>query len=56
VGKVREGTTYAGWVWLKGYVLNRNGEAVEQREIFVQIAGLKPAHLPLLTKRPGDPS
>jgi hypothetical protein len=46
VGKVRQGTTYRGWVWLKGYVLDSRGEATEQREIFVQVAGLKPTQLP----------
>jgi hypothetical protein len=48
VAKVREGTTCHGWVWLKGYVLDRQGDAVEQREIFVQVAGLKPVQAPLL--------
>lgn len=33
--------TYDGWVWLRGYVLTPSGEAVEQREIFVQLAGLR---------------
>jgi hypothetical protein len=55
VAKVREGTTYRGWVWLKGYVLDRQGQAVEQREIFVQIAGLKPAQVPVPTERRGRP-
>ncbi len=48
VAKVRDGITCHGWVWLKGYVLDRQGEAVEQREIFVQVAGLKPVQAPLL--------
>ncbi|WP_123602797.1 hypothetical protein [Micromonospora sp. Llam0] len=33
--------TYAGWVWLGGYVLDRDGAAVERREIFVQRDGLR---------------
>jgi hypothetical protein len=37
--------TYAGWLWLTGYVV-KNGRAVEHRSIFVQIAGLRPAHHP----------
>lgn len=32
--------TYAGWVWLRGYVLNAAGLAVGQREVFVWKAGL----------------
>ncbi|MEU2614521.1 hypothetical protein ABZ570_23500 [Micromonospora sp. NPDC007271] len=33
--------TYAGWVWLTGYVLNRRGNATTKREIYVQLAGLR---------------
>ncbi|OJF12799.1 hypothetical protein BG844_18660 [Couchioplanes caeruleus subsp. caeruleus] len=32
--------TYAGWVWLVGYVVGAGGEADERREVFVQRAGL----------------
>jgi hypothetical protein len=32
--------TYAGWLWIDGYVLGRNGEAVERRVIFVRGDGL----------------
>ncbi|MFY1635088.1 hypothetical protein ACN27F_17745 [Solwaraspora sp. WMMB335] len=32
--------TYQGWVWLAGYVINRDGNAVDRREIFVQRRGL----------------
>ncbi|WFE65520.1 hypothetical protein [Micromonospora sp. WMMD714] len=35
--------TYDGWVWLTGYVLDRRGEATAKREVFVQLAGLRPA-------------
>ncbi|RAO07825.1 hypothetical protein [Micromonospora noduli] len=35
--------TYEGWVWLTGYVINRRGNATAKREIFVQLAGLRPA-------------
>jgi hypothetical protein len=34
--------TYAGWIWLTGYVLDRRGEATAKREIYVQLAGLRP--------------
>lgn len=33
--------TYVGWIWLDVYELNQAGDAVERREIFVQIAGLR---------------
>lgn len=33
--------TYDGWVWLRGYVLTPSGAAVAQREIFVQVEGLR---------------
>ncbi|TDC40823.1 hypothetical protein E1166_14035 [Micromonospora sp. KC213] len=33
--------TSHGWVWLTGYELNRRGEAVAKREIFVQLSGLQ---------------
>ncbi|MEU1686888.1 hypothetical protein [Micromonospora sp. NPDC005707] len=35
--------TYTGWVWLTGYVIDRRGEAIDRREIFVQLAGLRRA-------------
>jgi hypothetical protein len=46
VTKVDDRTTYRGWVWLKGYALDRRGRAVEQREIFVQRKGLKRHRIP----------
>lgn len=34
--------TYAGWVWLDCYVLaGVGGDAVDRRQIFVQVAGLR---------------
>lgn len=32
---------YTGWAWLTGYVLGRSGVAVDRREIFVHLAGLR---------------
>ncbi|SCE68164.1 hypothetical protein GA0070558_102309 [Micromonospora haikouensis] len=32
--------TYDHWIWLDGYQLDANGEAVARREIFVLRAGL----------------
>jgi hypothetical protein len=37
--------TYHGWVWLTGYVLDRTGQAIDKREVFVQLAGLSPARV-----------
>jgi hypothetical protein len=34
--------TYDGWAWLSVYVLGPNSEAIERRNIFVQVAGLLP--------------
>ncbi len=41
--RVLDGTTYDGWAWLEGYQLNSAGDAVEKREIFVQLNGLQSA-------------
>jgi hypothetical protein len=50
--------TYDGWVWLDGYELNSVGDAVERRSVFVQIAGLRPAHKAApraaVPRRPGN--
>jgi len=47
VTKLPERDTYRGWIWLIGYTLDDKGEAVERREIWVRIAGLR-----LLSRRP----
>ncbi|PZG10935.1 hypothetical protein C1I95_27680 [Micromonospora craterilacus] len=39
--KVWDRPTYDGWLWLIGYALDRAGNAVDRREIFVQHAGLR---------------
>ncbi|MEU6077636.1 hypothetical protein [Micromonospora sp. NPDC047074] len=51
VVSVADQPTYAGWIWLTGYVLNRRGEATAKREIYVQLAGLRPAPPPDGTSR-----
>ncbi|MEV1332225.1 hypothetical protein AB0J20_21940 [Micromonospora costi] len=43
VVSVPDRQAYPGWIWLTGYVLNRRGEATAKREIYVQLAGLRPA-------------
>nr|WP_239098750.1 hypothetical protein [Micromonospora qiuiae] len=53
--KVGDRPTYDGWVWLTGYVLDRAGNAVARREIFVLRAGLKllvPAAAPVTRRTP----
>lgn len=52
--RVHDWTTYDGWMWLDGYQLNRRGEAVERRSVFVQIAGLRPA--PQVSARAAPPT
>ena len=43
VTSVSQKPTYHGWCWLTGYALDQTtGEAVEKREIFVQVEGLRP--------------
>lgn len=39
--RVHDWPTYNGWVWLDGYQLNAEGDAVERRSIFVQAGGLR---------------
>jgi hypothetical protein len=46
--------TYDGWLWLHGYSLDKQQRAIEQRDIFVQVAGLKllPASSSTTTRAP----
>ncbi len=50
--KVKPGDTYDGWVWLDGYELNEQGNAVERRSVFVRLAGLVPVHREGVRSRP----
>ncbi|MGW3602039.1 hypothetical protein [Micromonospora sp. NPDC005161] len=34
-------TTYDGWAWLDGYQVNRTGQAIARREIYVQPENLR---------------
>ncbi|MGC4878372.1 hypothetical protein ACLQ26_19200 [Micromonospora sp. DT43] len=54
VASVSDQPTYQGWVWLTGYVLNRRGDATAKREIFVQLAGLRPSPVPAAPARGGQ--
>ena len=47
--RVHDWPTYEGWVWLDGYQLNSQGDAVERRSIFVRVSGLR------LAQRVPDP-
>jgi hypothetical protein len=48
--RVHDWDTYAGWVWLDGYQLDKRGDAVARRDVFVQVAGLRPAAEPVATR------
>jgi hypothetical protein len=39
--RVDHRSTYDGWLWLDGYVLNQRGRAVQRRRIFVRQCGLQ---------------
>lgn len=56
--KVSDQPTYHGWVWLTGYVLDRAGNAVDRREIYVQRGGVRVvahAAIPAVERRPPTP-
>ncbi|GGM48231.1 hypothetical protein GCM10011608_36320 [Micromonospora sonchi] len=38
--------TYHGWAWVDCYVLDRYGDAVDKRQLFVMPAGLRPVQVP----------
>ncbi|MFY1688046.1 hypothetical protein [Plantactinospora sp. WMMB782] len=43
--------TYYGWCWLTGHVLDLSGEAIQRRDVYVQVAGLRRvADLPRLAR------
>lgn len=52
--RVLDWPTYTGWIWLDGYQLNSDGDAVDRRSIFVQVDGLRyvPATEPSRPRRP----
>ncbi|MEQ4300533.1 hypothetical protein ABNF97_03920 [Plantactinospora sp. B6F1] len=51
---VSERPTYHGWCWLTGYALDRDGQATDRREVFVQLAGLRVA--PQIVRPPQRPA
>jgi hypothetical protein len=56
--RVLDWVTFDGWVWLDGYQLDKKGDAVARRSIFVQPAGLRvqrsiPAPTPRRSTRTG---
>jgi len=46
ITRAHDWPTYEGRVWLDGYQLGPEGDAIERRQIFVRTAGLRPAHPP----------
>lgn len=38
---ISEWVTYHGWVWLRGYQLDEQGNATDKRDIYVRINGLQ---------------
>jgi hypothetical protein len=53
VFRVLDGTCTLGWVWLDGFELNPQGDALLRREVFVQLGGLRRVD-PLVVRRVGD--
>ncbi|MFV2102962.1 hypothetical protein [Micromonospora sp. LOL_024] len=51
VVSVSDRHAYDGWIWLTGYVIDRRGDATTKREIYVQLAGLRPASDPAPTRQ-----
>jgi hypothetical protein len=48
----KDWTTYQGWIWLEGYELDAYGDAVTQRSIYVQPAGLTVQRQPFPAPHP----
>ncbi|MFI1996247.1 hypothetical protein [Actinoplanes sp. NPDC020271] len=46
--RLERGPVTYGWCWVHGYVLNELGDAVEERDLFLQVQGL------LYLDRPGS--
>ncbi|WP_229705726.1 hypothetical protein [Micromonospora sonchi] len=51
--RVLDRPTYHGWVWLDGYELDKKGDAVTRREVFVQHAGIQKLNPPAPAPRRG---
>jgi hypothetical protein len=43
VTTVSQAPTYHGWTWLTGYAVDQSDQAIEKREVYVQLAGVAPA-------------
>jgi hypothetical protein len=50
--RVLDWVTFDGWVWLDGYQLDKKGNAVARRSIFVQPAGLRVQQRSSTPRRP----
>lgn len=51
--RVLDRPTFDGWLWLDGYQLDKKGDAITRREIFVQPAGLRKQSFPTPAPRRG---
>lgn len=47
-------TCTRGWVWLDGFELNADGDALLRREVFVQLAGLRMVDPVWVARREAD--
>ncbi len=50
--------TTDGWAWIDGYQLDSSGDAVERRQLYVQLRGLQgvnPTHFPAPASWPAAP-
>ncbi|MEU6021419.1 hypothetical protein [Micromonospora sp. NPDC047134] len=41
IRELTDRNSYHGWAWIQVYVLDRNGDAVQRRELFVRPIGLR---------------
>ena len=45
IRELTERQTYHGWTWLDCYLLDRYGDAIDKRQLFVMPAGLRPVQV-----------
>ncbi|WP_232510840.1 hypothetical protein [Micromonospora maris] len=46
IRELTDRNSFHGWAWIQAYVLDRNGDAVQRRELFVRPVGLRPVPPP----------
>ncbi len=52
--RVMDVTCTWGWVWLEGFELNPQGDALLRREVFVQVGGLRRLDPEVVRRREAD--